>query len=62
MDVLEFKDYNGKKVAIIGSGPSGLTSAVELRKLGYHVTIFEKEEMPGGYLKYGIPLYRLPHC
>lgn len=60
MEVLEFPKYNGKKVAIIGSGPSGLTSALELRKLGYEVTIFEKDEMPGGYLRYGIPSYRLP--
>ena len=60
MEVLEYPKYNGKKVAIIGSGPSGLTAALELRKLGYNVTIFEKDEMPGGYLRYGIPSYRLP--
>ena len=60
MNVLEFKEYNGKRVAIIGSGPAGLTSALELRKMGYSVTIFEKDKKPGGYLRYGIPSYRLP--
>ena len=51
---------NGKKVAIIGSGPGGLTAASKLAELGYSVTIYEKDEKPGGYLRYGIPEYRLP--
>ena len=51
---------NGKKVAIIGSGPSGMTTASRLADLGYEVTIYEKETKAGGYLRYGIPYYRLP--
>jgi len=51
---------NGKKVAIIGSGPAGLSAAYYLRKLGYKAVIFESEEKPGGMLTYGIPPYRLP--
>lgn len=61
MDILEQAKPNGKKVAIIGSGPSGLTSAGELAKLGYQVTVYEKEAKAGGYLRYGIPEYRLPN-
>lgn len=48
------------KIAIVGSGPAGLACAVELRKKGYKVTIFEKEEIAGGLLEYGIPDFRLP--
>jgi len=51
---------NGKKVAVIGSGPSGLTVAGDLIKLGYDVTIFEALHKPGGVLTYGIPEFRLP--
>lgn len=51
---------NGKKVAVIGSGPSGLTCAGELAKLGYDVTIFEALHKAGGVLVYGIPEFRLP--
>ncbi|MBN2079344.1 MAG: NADPH-dependent glutamate synthase [Spirochaetes bacterium] len=51
---------NGKRVAIIGSGPAGLTAAGELRRLGYDVTIFEALHSPGGVLVYGIPEFRLP--
>ena len=51
---------NGKKVAVIGSGPSGLTCAGDLAKLGYEVTIFEAHHEPGGVLTYGIPEFRLP--
>ncbi len=51
---------NGKKVAIVGSGPAGLSAAYTLRQLGYGVTIYEKEEKAGGVLRYGIPEYRLP--
>lgn len=51
---------NGKKVAVIGAGPSGLTCAGDLRKLGYDVTIFEAFHTAGGVLVYGIPEFRLP--
>ncbi|MBF1304395.1 MAG: NADPH-dependent glutamate synthase [Oribacterium sinus] len=51
---------NGKKVAVIGAGPSGLTCAGDLAKLGYDVTIFEAFHEPGGVLQYGIPEFRLP--
>lgn len=51
---------NGKKVAIIGSGPSGLTCAGDLARLGYEVTVFEALHIPGGVLVYGIPEFRLP--
>lgn len=53
-------ESNGKKVAVIGSGPSGLTCAGDLAKLGYDVTIFEALHEPGGVLVYGIPEFRLP--
>ena len=51
---------NGHKVAIIGSGPSGLTCAGDLAKLGYDVTVFEALHIAGGVLVYGIPEFRLP--
>ncbi|HEX2952911.1 MAG TPA: NADPH-dependent glutamate synthase [Bacillota bacterium] len=51
---------NGPKVAIVGSGPSGLTCAGELARKGYDVTIFEALHEPGGVLSYGIPEFRLP--
>lgn len=51
---------NGKKVAIVGAGPSGLTCAGDLAKLGYEVTIFEALHKAGGVLVYGIPEFRLP--
>ncbi len=51
---------NGKKVAVIGSGPSGLTCAGDLAKMGYEVTIFEALHEAGGVLTYGIPEFRLP--
>ncbi len=54
------KATNGRKVAVIGSGPSGLTCAGDLAKLGYEVTIFEALHEPGGVLMYGIPEFRLP--
>ena len=53
-------EKNGRKVAVIGSGPSGLTCAGDLAKLGYDVTIFEALHEPGGVLVYGIPEFRLP--
>ncbi len=51
---------NGKKVAVIGSGPAGLSCAADLAKAGYQVTIFEAFHVPGGVLMYGIPEFRLP--
>lgn len=51
---------DGKKVAIVGAGPAGLTAAADLAKLGYDVTIFEAFHEPGGVLIYGIPEFRLP--
>ncbi len=51
---------NGHKVAVIGSGPAGLSCAGDLAKLGYSVTIFEALHEPGGVLTYGIPEFRLP--
>ncbi len=53
-------EKNGKKVAVIGSGPAGLTCAGDLAKMGYDVTIFEALHEPGGVLVYGIPEFRLP--
>jgi NADPH-dependent glutamate synthase beta subunit-like oxidoreductase len=50
----------GKKVAIVGAGPAGLTVAFYLRKQGYAVTIFDGHAEPGGMMRYGIPSYRLP--
>lgn len=52
--------FNGKRVAVVGSGPAGLTCAAELAKLGYGVTIFEALHVAGGVLMYGIPEFRLP--
>ena len=57
---LSCKDENGKKVAVIGAGPSGLQAALELKKEGCQVTVFEKMPVRGGMLRIGIPAYRLP--
>ncbi|MFC2093086.1 FAD-dependent oxidoreductase [Bacteroidota bacterium] len=54
------KIKSGKEVAIIGSGPAGLTAAYFLSLKGHSVSVYEKEEKPGGMLRYGIPRYRLP--
>ena len=51
---------NGRKIAVVGSGPAGLTAAADLAKLGYEVTVFEAFHEPGGVLIYGIPEFRLP--
>ncbi len=59
-DMPERPTSNGHKIAIIGSGPSGLACAGDLAKLGYSVTIFEALHTPGGVLVYGIPEFRLP--
>lgn len=56
----ETAPQNGKKVAVIGSGPSGLTCAGDLAKLGYSVTVYEALHVAGGVLVYGIPEFRLP--
>jgi NADPH-dependent glutamate synthase beta subunit-like oxidoreductase len=50
----------GRKVAVVGSGPSGLSAAHDLALLGYAVTVFEASEEPGGMMRFGIPEYRLP--
>lgn len=60
IDLSDRKSDNGKKVAVIGSGPAGLTCAGDLAKLGYDVTIFEALHEAGGVLVYGIPEFRLP--
>lgn len=54
------KESNGKRVAVVGSGPAGLECSIELLKAGFEVDIFEKDEVPGGILIYGIPDFRLP--
>ncbi len=59
-DKIEVPEPNGKKVAVVGSGPSGLTVAGDLAKRGYKVTVFEAFHTAGGVLMYGIPEFRLP--
>lgn len=59
-DALPKPQSNGHKVAIVGSGPAGLTCAGDLAKLGYHVSVFEALHVAGGVLMYGIPEFRLP--
>ncbi|MBE9574516.1 MAG: FAD-dependent oxidoreductase [Proteobacteria bacterium] len=49
-----------KKIAVVGAGPGGLSAAFHLRKRGYRVTIFDRDQKPGGLMRYGIPAYRLP--
>lgn len=58
--IVDCAPSNGKKVAIIGSGPAGITIAVYLTQLGYSITIFEAREKIGGVMQYGIPEFRLP--
>lgn len=62
MALPECAPKNGKKVAIVGSGPAGLSCAGDLAKAGYDVTVFEALHEIGGVLKYGIPEFRLPNA
>jgi NADPH-dependent glutamate synthase beta subunit-like oxidoreductase len=57
---LNVKQRTGHKVAVIGAGPGGLTTAFYLRKKGHDVTVYESRAKPGGMMRYGIPYYRLP--
>jgi glutamate synthase (NADPH/NADH) small chain len=57
---IEARGATGKKIAIVGGGPAGLTAAGELVKLGHEVTVYEALHKPGGVLVYGIPEFRLP--
>ena len=59
-ELIETSASNGKKIAVIGSGPAGLAAAFYLRKQGYTVRVFDKMPKAGGMLRYGIPAYRLP--
>jgi glutamate synthase (NADPH/NADH) small chain len=68
IDDSKFKDIlkdefmpNGKKVAIIGAGPGGLSAAYYLLTAGYSVTIYEASDQPGGMIRYGVPEYRMPY-
>ncbi len=62
MSIPECAPANGKKIAVVGSGPSGLSFAGDMAKLGYEVTVFEALHEIGGVLKYGIPEFRLPNA
>ncbi|MBQ2001729.1 MAG: bifunctional dihydroorotate dehydrogenase B NAD binding subunit/NADPH-dependent glutamate synthase, partial [Bacteroidaceae bacterium] len=62
MTVPQCQPANGKKVAVVGSGPAGLSFAGDMVKLGYEVTVFEALHEIGGVLKYGIPEFRLPNA
>ena len=59
---LERPEPNGRRVAIVGSGPTGLTAAFQLARLGYAVKVFEAAPVAGGFLRLGIPAYRLPQA
>lgn len=58
---MQVEGDTGKKVAVVGSGPAGLTAAFYLRKRGHAVTVLEARNEPGGMVRYAIPAYRLPH-
>ena len=60
VEIPEIQPSTGKRVAVIGSGPAGLTAAADLAKLGHEVVVFEALHEPGGVLMYGIPEFRLP--
>jgi len=57
---IKAKEHKGKKIAVVGSGPAGLTAAAQLAQKGFQVTIFESLDRPGGILRYGIPEFRIP--
>ncbi len=57
---VEVAEPNGRRVAVVGSGPAGLTAAWQLARRGYEVKIFEAEAEPGGFLRHALPAYRLP--
>ena len=57
---IETAPDNGKMIAVIGAGPAGITIAIEMRRRGYDVTIFDSRDKIGGVLRYGIPEFRLP--
>ncbi len=59
-DEIEVSEWNGKRIAVVGSGPSGLTVAGDMAKRGYKVTVYEAFHTAGGVLMYGIPEFRLP--
>lgn len=61
VEIPEIK-HNTLRVAVVGSGPAGLTCAGELARKGYHVTVFESLHLPGGVLRYGIPEFRMPNA
>lgn len=60
LTAIEKKPDSGKKIAVVGSGPAGLTTAYYLGILGHNVDVFDSDEKPGGMLRHGIPSYRLP--
>ncbi len=57
---IDIPEWNGKRMAIIGAGPAGITVAIEMAKKGYKVTIFDAKDKIGGIMQYGIPDFRLP--
>ena len=60
VEVPKCAEATGKKIAIIGAGPSGLTAAYFLQLMGHQTVVFDEKEQPGGMLRYGIPSYRFP--
>jgi glutamate synthase (NADPH/NADH) small chain len=60
LENMETVSANGKRVAVVGAGPAGMSCAAELAKKGYTVTMFEKDEVLGGVAAWGVPLFRLP--
>ncbi len=60
LEISGIQPEKGKKVAIVGAGPGGMSAAYHLRRMGYNVTIFDSNKSPGGIMRYGIPSYRLP--
>ena len=59
-EIKKIRSDTGKRVAVVGSGPAGLTAAYHLARMGHAIKVFEADEEPGGLLRYGIPDYRLP--